>query len=43
MPEELVKGSGIFILSVNVETVINLQNEQVVEEVYRNSKKKFMK
>ncbi|MFJ7935909.1 S16 family serine protease [Sporosarcina sp. NPDC096371] len=40
-PEELVKGSGIFILSVKVDTVGGVKNEQVLQDGYIDSHIKF--
>lgn len=36
-PEELIKGSGIFLLSVNVTTLGFVENEQDLRENYKNS------
>ena len=40
-PEELINGSGIFLLSVNVTTLGFVENEQVLRESYNNSNANF--
>ncbi|WP_155922284.1 hypothetical protein [Bacillus sp. EB01] len=39
-PEEVIKGSGIFLLGVNVLEIGNVENEQKVPEIFTHNQKK---
>ncbi|PUB13939.1 S16 family serine protease [Paenisporosarcina sp. OV554] len=40
-PEELIKGSGIFLLSINVATIGSVENEQVLRDSYQKGHTKY--